>query len=98
MSQKQENWKWCSKCACVFFGGDALCRANDGVHDFSASSMYAISNQANAPGQNKWKWCKKCQVLSYTGDTIGACQAGGRMYCPSHHPLSPPPWRQCVSL
>jgi hypothetical protein len=89
MAQKQENWKWCSKCACVFFAGDAVCRANNGVHDLSASAMYTDSYQGDAPGQDKWKWCKKCQVLSYTGNTIGACQAGGR----TCHASKQTPWK-----
>jgi len=33
----QKNWKWCSKCACLFFGGEAVCAANKGVHDHSES-------------------------------------------------------------
>jgi len=78
MAQTQANWKWCVKCACIFFGGDAVCHANNGVHDLSGSAMYAISYQAGAPGQDKWKWCKKCQVLSYTGNSVGPCQAGGQ--------------------
>jgi hypothetical protein len=74
MAQKQENWRWCSKCACIFFTGDAVCGGNNGAHDLSASSMYTISFQSSASGQDKWKWCKKCQVLSYTGNnTTGAC-------------------------
>jgi hypothetical protein len=79
MTETQEqHWKWCTKCACLYFAGNSVCRANNGVHDLSGSAMYTVSYDASAPGQESWKWCKKCQVLSYTGKTVGPCQAGGQ--------------------
>ncbi|EGS21775.1 uncharacterized protein CTHT_0036430 [Thermochaetoides thermophila DSM 1495] len=77
MLPNQENWKWCSKCAVLFYTGNAPCRANNGTHDLSGSSNYFIPINENAPGQKGWRWCKKCQVLSWVGNEIGSCQADG---------------------
>ena len=80
-TSQQAYWQWCAKCACLFFGGAAVCHANRGVHDLSASAMYTISFQPTAPGQADWRWCRKCQVLSFTGGsspTLGLCRAGGQ--------------------
>ena len=104
----QQNWKWCAKCASLFFASDAVCHAaaNNGVHDLSASAMYAVSAQPRAPGQSGWRWCSRCQVLSFTGaGAIGPCQAGGphdvsasgdyRLPSPGEGGGGQMPWRWC---
>jgi hypothetical protein len=93
MAQTQANWRWCAKCACVYYAGNSVCHASGTVHDFTDSAMYTISHDSGAPGQDKWKGCTKCQVLSYTGSTIGACQAGGRT---SSLSLQPPKKLNCL--
>lgn len=71
---KQSNWRWCKKCACLFFGGNAICAVGD-VHDHSESGTYTVSN--TAAGQPDWKWCGKCQALSFTSKgEVGPCPAG----------------------
>jgi hypothetical protein len=73
VSSTQKNWRWCSKCQCLFFAGTAVC-GNGGVHDHSTSGDYSLMQSG---GQTDWKWCKKCQVLSYINQVIGPCAAGG---------------------
>jgi hypothetical protein len=78
---RQPNWRWCKKCQCLGFAGNAspgACIAG-GMHDHSGSWNYLIVHDASGyPGQGNWRWCHKCEVLSYAGSaSLGACAAGG---------------------
>jgi len=86
MLPNQENWKLCSKCAVLFYTGNAPCRANNGTHDLSGSSNYFIPINENAPGQKGWRWCKKCQGLTYMDEEKKECVGGG------HHDFSESGW------
>jgi hypothetical protein len=73
----QANWRWCRKCAGLFFAGGAGGRCASGhAHDGSQSGSYTVlHNDANARGQESWRWCRKCEGLFFAG--------GGATQCPS---------------
>jgi M6 family metalloprotease-like protein len=77
----QHGWRWCRKCAGLFFGpGQSASRCPaGGTHDGSASGDYAlIMNDSSVPGQPDWKWCSKCQGLFYGPNvSSSSCPAGG---------------------
>lgn len=76
----QRNWRWCSKCQGLWFGGNAgsKCPAG-GAHIKTGSGNYSlVHNATNVPGQANWRWCSKCQGLWFAGNsTQGKCPAGG---------------------
>jgi hypothetical protein len=75
----QDDWRWCSRCEGLFFGGlaaQSLCPAG-GAHDASGSANYTLT-LSPFPGQRNWRWCGRCQGLFFAGDTsTGSCPAGG---------------------
>jgi hypothetical protein len=75
----QRNWRWCSKCQGMIFGGNALrpCPAG-GNHTKAGSGNYSlVHNATSAPGQSNWRWCSKCGGLWFGGNPAGPCPAGG---------------------
>ena len=75
----QRNWRWCSKCQGMIFGGNALgpCPAG-GSHIKTGSGNYSlVHNASSAPGQSNWRWCSKCGGLWFGGNPAGPCPAGG---------------------
>jgi len=75
----QRNWRWCSKCSGLWFGGNGVgkCPAGGG-HTKVASGNYSLVHQAtSAPGQSNWRWCSKCQGLWFGGNPAGKCPGGG---------------------
>lgn len=80
---RQEQWRWCSKCQGIFFGGEPVdgapggtCPAG-GLHDAGGSGNYAMVLNSNAPGQPGWRWCKKCQGMFFSKHPGSKCPAGG---------------------
>jgi hypothetical protein len=70
----QSNWRWCSKCQGLFYGGAlGVCPAG-GTHTKSGSGDYVLPT--SGAGQSNWRWCSKCQGLFY-GGALGVCPAGG---------------------
>jgi hypothetical protein len=75
----QSNWRWCSKCQGLAYGGESqgVCPAG-GQHEFQGSDDYSLLHDVAATtGQNQWRWCSKCQGLNYAGGALGVCPAGG---------------------
>lgn len=75
----QRNWRWCSKCQGMWFGGNPAgpCPAG-GNHIKTGSGNYSlVTNATSAPGQANWRWCSKCQGLWFGGNPPGPCPAGG---------------------
>jgi hypothetical protein len=82
----QGDWRWCSKCQGLFFGGgptNGACpvephgEPNEQPHDSTGSGDYTLVHQDSAaPGQDGWRWCSKCQGLAWGVDEPGACPAG----------------------
>src|SRR4030095_3665358 len=75
----QRDWRWCSKCQGMWFGGNPAgpCPAG-GTHIKTGSGNYSLVHQAtSAPGQSNWRWCSKCQGLWFGGNPAGPCPAGG---------------------
>jgi hypothetical protein len=78
----QPDWRWCSKCQGLFFGGNptpGACPATPGQpHLSTGSGNYTLIHQdPTAPGQDGWRWCSNCQGLAWGADEAGACPAGG---------------------
>lgn len=76
----QRNWRWCSKCQGMWFGGNAAgpCPAG-GTHTKAGSGNYSLlHNATGAPGQSNWRWCSKCQGMWFGGNPAGPCPAGGK--------------------
>lgn len=76
---RQENWRWCSKCAVLHFGGNTpgRCPAGGG-HVTTGSGNYALAhNSPSALGQSNWRYCNNCEALHFGGNTPGRCPAGG---------------------
>jgi hypothetical protein len=74
----QSNWRWCSKCQGLWFGGNASsgkCPAG-GAHTKVGSGNYTLAHQSGA-GQANWRWCSKCQGLWFAGNPVSVCPAGG---------------------
>ncbi|MBC8116295.1 MAG: hypothetical protein H7062_18050 [Candidatus Saccharimonas sp.] len=73
----QSNWRWCSKCQGLWFGGNPAgkCPAG-GNHTKVGSGNYTLAHQSGA-GQTNWRWCSKCQGLWFGGNPAGKCPAGG---------------------
>ncbi|MGW7413635.1 matrixin family metalloprotease [Streptomyces sp. NPDC054863] len=76
----QADWRWCSKCEGMFFGGNAnpVCPAG-GPHTKAGSGNYVLAhNMAVTPGwQRDWRWCRKCQGLHFGGNPNPVCPSGG---------------------
>jgi hypothetical protein len=75
----QRNWRWCSKCQGMWFGGNPAgpCPAG-GNHTKTGSGNYSLVQGAtSAPGQANWRWCGKCQGLWFGGNPPGPCPGGG---------------------
>lgn len=91
----QSNWRFCRKCAGIFYAGNVTsegrlflghCPAG-GSHDPSASGDYAIGSRlgpttAGTP-QDNWRYCRNCALMFYAGNSNGRCSAPGR---PVHDP------------
>src|SRR5690348_5390548 len=76
-----QNWRWCSKCKSLHYGGaTAGACAAGGNHDASTSMGYVMPTSAPegvASSQSTWRKCTKCQVLFYNAGNGGSCAAGG---------------------
>jgi hypothetical protein len=75
----QRNWRWCSKCQGMWFGGNPAgpCPGG-GNHTKTGSGNYSlVHNATSAPGQANWRWCSKCQGLWFGGNPPGPCPGGG---------------------
>ena len=76
----QYNWRWCSKCKCLYFAGvndRGKCKAG-GSHEISGSSNYClVLNQPEAPGQHDWRYCINCRGLFFGGGDNGICPKDG---------------------
>ena len=78
----QQEWRWCSKCMGMAYGGGTKgpCPAG-GTHDHGGSGNYGFSHNAPwTPGQREWRWCSKCMGMTFSGpgSKRGACPAGGK--------------------
>jgi hypothetical protein len=86
-SGNQYNWRWCSKCQGLVYGGDLAenlgpfgrCPAGN-EHYLGASKVYSIGygTPPTATSQQEWRWCEKCHGMCYAGGPEpGRCPAGG---------------------
>jgi len=82
--QRQTDWRWCSRCQSLFFGGSLAASrcAGGGTHvapTQSGSGDYQLAHSvaADADHQDNWRWCSKCQNLFFGGIAASTCAAGG---------------------
>ena len=90
----QTNWRWCSKCQGLFFGGyqgnQGLCAAG-GAHAGNSSSSYdylvnynvgpRLPDEARPPFelfQSGWRFCQRCLSMAYGANGPGWCPGSGR--------------------
>ena len=80
----QSEWRWCSKCAGLFFNGNetkGVCPEGK-EHDAGISGKYVLrvavdANEATDTVQGSWRRCKKCEGLFYAGSSFEThCPAG----------------------
>lgn len=89
--QVQPNWRLCSLCFGLFFGGHAgKGRCPDktpqfnttfgGGHltEFKATFITVFADRTTNPNaQDNWAWCRKCEGMFFNGRaTKGVCPAG----------------------
>lgn len=78
----QDNWRWCSSCNSMFFGGRnagrGKCAGNAEGHANVGSGNYLVYHDCpNLAGrQHPWRFCSKCSSLVW-GEVDGVCAAGG---------------------
>lgn len=76
----QDNWRWCSKCQGLHYGGHAthgVCPAG-GAHNTTGGNYRLVNNCPGAPGEHAWRWCQRCEGLFFSGGgSLGVCPAGG---------------------
>ena len=61
----EQNWRWCSKCQGLFFGGNAGSKcAAGGAHTKSGSGNYTLVQMGPGDPQPDWRRCSKCQGSS----------------------------------
>lgn len=82
---EQDNWRWCSRCEGLFFGGgqpNSRC-PEGGQHaavSVSGSGDYVLQHNRppTARFQDQWRWCPACQGLFFGPAVAGSrCPAGG---------------------
>jgi hypothetical protein len=63
----QPDWRSCSKCQGLFFGGHTGSRCPaDGKEHNRSSGQYALAHQdPSAVGQKGWRWCNDCEGLFF---------------------------------
>lgn len=83
--QRQDGWRWCSKCQGLFFGGlpnagsaGGICPFDRQPHSQAGSASYILNCQSVGAGsQPGWRWCAKCQGLFFSLNPGSNCPAGG---------------------
>jgi hypothetical protein len=75
---EQNDWYWCNRCQCLFYGGNyttGWCTRGGG-HNYQGSGNYTPS-YGSGSGQHGWRWCNKCQSMWYGGSSgRGSCPSG----------------------
>jgi hypothetical protein len=77
-SDPQPNWRWCTACQGLFWGGDSGLCAGTGLNSHVAGGT-SYDLYFNTSGQAYWHWCTNCSLLYWqgaSGDTAGYCPAG----------------------
>jgi hypothetical protein len=70
----QRNWRFCSECHGLFFGGNPGRCINGGGHKGQGSVDFVLTHsRPEAPGtQGKWFFCKNCSLMNF-GPFNGHC-------------------------
>ncbi len=79
----QSGWKWCSRCKCVYFGGNAtqgVCSWG-GAHSGSANLAFYQGDffhhvRIAGISVDGFRWCRKCEEMGYK-PLMSKCPAGG---------------------
>jgi hypothetical protein len=66
----QDGWRFCGKCACLFWAGDpariGVCPAG-GTHAAAGWQFVIPVTPGSLGGQQDWRFCAKCQGLFFDG-------------------------------
>jgi len=78
---QQGDWRWCSKCQGLFFGGhntQGVCPADHAQHSAAGSGHYAV---ALGGPQQGWRWCHKCEGLFFAENpSKGVCPSDNQSH------------------
>jgi hypothetical protein len=67
----QSNWRWCSSCAGLAYGGasnNVGCFGNNtsNGHTLNGPLNYMVkTNHDGGAGQSGWRWCHKCNLMNF---------------------------------
>lgn len=80
--QTQADWRWCSKCQALVFGGNAahgVCPADHTPHNLDGSNYILTYDMPHTyyGAEADWHWCDKCYCL-WRGPSTAVCAAGGQ--------------------
>jgi hypothetical protein len=80
-STGQRDWRFCHKCAAIFFDGfpnKGSCKAG-GAHESAGWNFVLPHDVPETPtAQKNWRFCHKCAVMFFDGSPKkGSCAAGG---------------------
>jgi hypothetical protein len=87
-SNPQPNWRWCTNCQGLFWGGDTgVCASSGDSHQphVAGGTSYDLYWGPGQGGQTYWRWCQLCSLLYWQG----ASGSGGG-YCPSYPTVRDP--------
>lgn len=80
----QTNWRYCFKCAVLFFNGHptkGACPADMSQHSSYGSGNYELKHTTDSwlNGIYGWRWCSKCEQISFCPykECTTFCPAGG---------------------
>ena len=78
----QSQWRFCRKCASMFFDGSAnkgSC-SRTGPHEAQGFN-FVLPHDTPEPGQPNWRFCEKCNAMFFDGfPDKGSCPADGRSH------------------
>ena len=75
------GWRYCDKCAVLFYAGDGdqgAC-AKGGRHSAAGLTFVVPSEPTDVAGQHEWRKCRKCKGMFFElFPDRGVCPAGGK--------------------
>ena len=110
MSELQTKWRFCAKCAVMFYNGYGTrgsCPSDGQEHAFAGLNFQPPYNGPDdAHNQSKWQFCGNCFAMHWAPAKVQVCNMGGR-HAPNGYTFSLPyavpetadaqsNWRFCV--
>lgn len=80
-SAGQPNWRYCTKCCALFFGGSGATRcpvtSPTNQHTPSTTNYRILSGPGSSDQQHGWRWCVNCQSLFHASAANSKCPIAG---------------------